>query len=232
MDRIGIVPRLLICSLLAVLLTAVSVELWTLCLVNANSLQRTQDSLQQSNALLKLQLAPFGRQWSTDTNGNLLLGATPLNGRNDIVDAVKSVTGAAATIFLGDTRIATNVTNPDGSRGIGTRLAPGPVHDAVLRDGRTYSGNARILGIAYLTLYEPIRDAQGRTAGILFVGTPTAQAEAFMATIVRQAVLGVLLIASLTGLAYFLVLRIIVRPMTDLADVMHRIAEGALDISV
>jgi methyl-accepting chemotaxis protein len=231
-DRIGIVPRLLICSLLAVLLTAISVELWTLRLVNANGVQRTQDSLQQSAALLKLQLAPLGEQWSTDTNGNLVLGKTPLNGRNDIVDTVKSVTGAAATIFLGDTRIATNVTNPDGSRGIGTKLAPGLVHDAVLRDGRSYSGGAQILGVEYLTLYEPIRDVRGQTVGILFVGVPEAQARAFLATIVEQAALGVLLIATLTGLAYLLVLRIIIRPMTGLADVMHRIAEGALDANV
>jgi methyl-accepting chemotaxis protein len=231
-DRIGIVPRLLICSLLAVLLTAISVELWTLRLVNADGIQRTQDSLRQSAALLKLQLAPLGAQWSIGTNGNLMLGTTPLNGRNDIVDTVKSVTGAAATIFQGDTRIATNVANPDGSRGIGTKLARGPVYDTVLRDGRSFRGEAWILGVDYLTLYEPIRDVKDQIVGILFVGVPQAQARAFLATIVEQAALGTLLIATLTSLAYLLALRIIVRPISGLAGVMHRIADGALDTGV
>src|SRR4051794_27159593 len=69
-----------------------------------------------------------------------------------------------------DIRIATNVTNPDGTRGIGTKLAAGVVHDTVLRDGRTYEGHATILGKPYLTVYEPIRNAQAATIGVLFVG--------------------------------------------------------------
>src|SRR3954451_18049027 len=179
-DRIGLVPRLLASSLLAVLLTAASVELWTLRLVDSNGTQRAQDALRQSMALLKLQLSPFGTEWSVTADARMMLGPTVLNGRNEIVDAVKSVTGAAATIFLGDTRIATNVTNPDGSRGLGTKLATGPAYDAVLRDGQIYRGSAVILGTAYLTVYEPIHDKNGRIAGVLFVGVPLSQAQAFM----------------------------------------------------
>lgn len=157
-ERIGIVPRLLAFSLLAVLLTAASVELWTLRLIAINGMEQAQAALQQSMALLQLQLSPFGKDWSVSGDSKLVLGTTPLNGRNDIVDAVKSVTGAAATIFQGETRIATNVQNPDGSRGIGTKLAPGLAHDRVLRDGETYLGQAVILGIEYITVYTPIRD--------------------------------------------------------------------------
>ncbi|HEY4044882.1 MAG TPA: cache domain-containing protein [Rhodopila sp.] len=132
-DRIGIVPRLLTGALLAVLLTAVLAEVATLRLVGRNGMQRAQMELQESMALLKLQLRPLGAEFHLDPEGKLVLGTTPLAGRNDIVDVVKSLNGATATIFAGDTRIATNVTNPDGSRGVGTKLAAGPVHDAVLR---------------------------------------------------------------------------------------------------
>jgi methyl-accepting chemotaxis protein len=162
----------------------------------------------------------------------LLLGATELNGRNDLVDTVRDLSGAAATIFLEDTRIATNVKSLDGSRGIGTKLAPGPAHDAVLRDGRTYQGPGMILGKPYLTIYEPVRDAQARTIGILFVGVPLAEAEAFMDRITREAVIGAAVIALLAGLGYFWMLRTTVRPMTMLASVMRQIAGGALDCLV
>ena len=97
------------------------------------------------------------------------------------------MTGASVTIFLGETRIATNVKNPDGSRGIGTKLAAGAAHDAVLRDGRSYSGPTTILGASYLAVYEPIRDAQAQTVGILFVGVPLAEADAYMSQIKREA---------------------------------------------
>jgi methyl-accepting chemotaxis protein len=227
-DRFGIVPRLLVCSLLAIMVTVAAVETWTLRLVDANGIQRAQDALQQSMSLLRLQLSPLGSQWTATADGKLLLGSTPLNGRNDIVDAVRDVTGAVATVFLGDTRIATNVKNPDGSRGVGTRLATGPARDAVLRDGRTYRGKADILGGGYLTVYEPIRDSLGQTIGILFVGVPLADAQAFVTTIVRHATAGALAIAALASLAYFWVLRATVRPLRELTTVMDHVAEGAL----
>src|SRR5690349_19344903 len=129
-DRVGIVPRLLVCSLLAILLAVAASQAWTLRSVEANGLQQAQDELRVSMAMLRHELAPLGSAWSTSPDGQLLLGTTKLNGRVDLVDAVKDVTGASVTIFMGDTRIATNIKNPDGSRGIGTRLAAGAAHDA------------------------------------------------------------------------------------------------------
>jgi methyl-accepting chemotaxis protein len=231
-DRIGIVPRLLACSLLAMLLAIASVQVWTLHAIKADGFERSQQSLSSSMAMLKHELAPFGQNWTATQDGRLLLGETPLNGRNDLVDAVKTVTGAVATIFMGDTRIATNVTNPDGSRGVGTKLAAGPARDALLLERRSFAGQVAILGSRYVALYEPVLDGQGRIAGILFVGVPVAATEAFIARITQQTVLAGMTGALLIGLGYFLVLRVTVRPITRLAEVMRRIAGGALDCAV
>jgi methyl-accepting chemotaxis protein len=182
-DRIGIVTRLLVGALLAMLLAVASVQFWTLRSIEENGLQRAQDSLNGSMAALKHDLAPLGTTWSTTADGQLALGTTKLNGRNDLVDAVMDVTGAAATI----------------------------------------------LGKPYLAVYEPIQDAQAKTVGILFVGVPLADAQAFMTKITREAVVGALVIGALAALGYFLVLRTTVRPMTVLATAMRRIADGILD---
>ncbi|HTI83165.1 MAG TPA: cache domain-containing protein [Acetobacteraceae bacterium] len=231
-DRIGIVVRLLIGSLLALLIAVACVEFWTLRAVEENGIQRAQESLGASIALLKHELAPLGASWNATADGQLVLGTTKLNDRNDLVDAVRDVTGAAVTIFRGDTRIATNVKNPDGSRGIGTKLAAGPARDAVLRDGRMYQGPATILGKAYLAIYEPVKDAQAQTVGILFVGVPLADAQAFLAKITQEALIGAVVISALVGLAYFWVLRATMRPMTDLARTMLEISDGTLDCDV
>jgi len=124
-DRIGIIPRLLAGAFLALAIAVASVQFWTLREVEANGLRQAQDALGGSMAMLRHELAPLGAAWSTTADGRLAFGATTLNGRNDLVDAVRDATGAAVTIFLGDTRVATNVKNPDGSRGVGTRLAAG-----------------------------------------------------------------------------------------------------------
>jgi len=231
-DRVGIIPRLLVCSLLAMLLAIVSVEVLTLRSVRQNGLEQARQALDVSMAVLRHELQPVGNKWSVTTDGRLLLGTTPLNGRNDIVDAVREVTGASATIFLGDTRIATNVRNPDGSRGIGTRLIAGPAYDAALREGRRYTGFTTILGAPYLASYEPILGRDGHALGILFVGVPTAAADAFIDRIIREALIGGIIVSVLAGFFYLGVFRATVRPLRVLTGVMHRVAEGQLDIDV
>ncbi len=231
-DRIGMISRLLFCSLLAIVLAVASVQVLTLRSVRENGLQQAQQSLSVSMAVLRHELAPLGTVWSATTDGGLLLGSTRLNGRNDLVDAIKAITGASATIFLNDTRIATNVQNADGSRGIGTKLAPGPAYDAVIRDGRSYTGFTTILGAPYLAEYAPILDQNSRRVGILFVGVPISAAEEFMNRVIRQAVIGGLIISLLAGFTCLWALGSTTKPLRLLTAVMHRIAEGELDAEV
>jgi methyl-accepting chemotaxis protein len=63
-DRIGIVPRLLIGALGALVVTVVAVQSWTLWAVNQNGLERAQRSLAISMAMLKHELSPLGSAWS------------------------------------------------------------------------------------------------------------------------------------------------------------------------
>jgi methyl-accepting chemotaxis protein len=103
-----------------------------------------------------------------------MVGDHALNGDFDGVDRVKALVGGTATVFMGDTRITTNVTKPDGSRAVGTPLAKGKVHDAVLGRGEPYRGEAKILGRPFFVAYDPIKDASGQVIGILYVGVPQA----------------------------------------------------------
>jgi len=90
---------------------------------------------------------------------------------NDVyfVDTVKKNTGNLATIFLGDTRISTNVLGLDGKRAIGTKVSPS-VANIVLNSGKEYVGEATILNNLYQTKYIPIKDSKDKVVGIWFVG--------------------------------------------------------------
>jgi methyl-accepting chemotaxis protein len=68
-------------------------------------------------------------------DGKLIVGQNELNGHHELVDHIKGLVGGAATIFMGDLRIATNVKKADGTRAVGAKLAAGPVYDAVLKRG-------------------------------------------------------------------------------------------------
>ncbi len=91
------------------------------------------------------------------------------------VDEAAHGAGETVTVFermneAGDMlRVATNVRNAVGERAIGTFLAAAdPVVATVLR-GQIYRGVAFILGSAYVTAYEPLRD-KGKIIGMLYVG--------------------------------------------------------------
>nr|WP_207625278.1 MULTISPECIES: cache domain-containing protein [unclassified Methylobacterium] len=145
---------------------------------------------------------------------------------NAAVDRVESVTGGTATVFTGEVRSATTVRKADSSRAVGTRLAPGPVHDTVLGHGAIYRGEADILGTPYLTLYEPILGADGHVTGILYVGLKRADVLAGLDHMTRQAALvgGGMIAAAMVLL--WLAIRRTLRPLDGLGRTMTRLAEG------
>lgn len=102
-------------------------------------------------------------------DGKLMAGTYPVNGNFELPDKVQEICGGVATVFMGDERVSTNVLNAEGKRALGTRLE-GPAYEAVFKLGKSYRGEAAILGVPYLTAYDPIRDRTGKIIGVLFVG--------------------------------------------------------------
>jgi PAS domain S-box-containing protein len=109
-----------------------------------------------------------GNQFSIVDN-QLLVGSYVINGNHELPDKIQQIFGGTATIFMGDTRVSTNVLQDDGSRAVGTRL-DGDVYDAIFTKGSPYRGEAVILGKPYFTAYDPIRNPRGETIGVLYVG--------------------------------------------------------------
>ena len=102
-------------------------------------------------------------------NGKLMAGGYVVNGNYELPDKVREAFGGTATIFMGDTRVSTNVLKPDGSRAIDTKLV-GAAYDAVFKEGKPYRGEAKILDVPYFTAYDPIKNSKGEVIGALYVG--------------------------------------------------------------
>jgi hypothetical protein len=105
----------------------------------------------------------------------LYFGTTKINNNFEIVDAVVKANGGTATFFAktGDeyVRVSTNVPKPDGSgRATGTILDPAGKAIVQINQGKAFYGEVTILGVPYITGYEPIKDASGKVIGIYYVG--------------------------------------------------------------
>lgn len=171
----------------------------------------------------------------------VLYGGILLNRNYEIVDRVKETvfkgekykgreTGTA-TIFQGDLRISTNVTNEEGRRAVGTRLSA-EVKTAVLDQGRAWNDRAFVVRDWYITAYEPIRDAVGRIIGILYVGTLERP---FIDT-ANRVMLTFVLLASLCVLFLLIILYFstskIIKPLQSMVAATHQIADGDLSHKV
>lgn len=109
----------------------------------------------------------------------VLEGGVLLNGNLDLVDRINAIvyrdgslplnSRGTATLFLGDTRIATNVRLFEGERALGTRVSSA-VKTQVLDRGETWLGTAFVVNDHYVSGYEPVLDGSGARIGMLYVG--------------------------------------------------------------
>lgn len=198
------------------------------------------------------------RQETEETSGMMLMVAAPiydyqdhligvlyggvlLNRNYEIVDTTKQTVFqglkyggkdiGTATIFQGDVRISTNVTNEDGTRAIGTRISE-EVYNYVVKQGGTWVGRAYVVNDWYITAYEPIRDTNDDIVGILYVGI----LEQKYLDIKRRTILiflGIALGGALISLALsYLLSRGISGSIKRLVSVSEKVARGDLDARV
>ncbi len=119
--------------------------------------------------LMALRVSLFALGAPRRESDKLYFGEYLVNGNNEIVDQIKARFGCYATIFRDDTRVATNILLPDGSRALGTPLARGPAYDHVIDQAKIFAGEVVLFGRPILGLYEPILSGH-KVIGILFVG--------------------------------------------------------------
>ncbi|MDH4616338.1 methyl-accepting chemotaxis protein [Brevibacillus sp. AY1] len=162
--------------------------------------------------------------------GKLYKGNNVMNDNYAIVEEIGALTGDTVTIFLGNTRIATNVKKEDGSRAVGTTVAPA-VEEAVLKEGITYLGEAEVVGTINQTAYEPIQNQAGEVIGIWYVGVPNTPYEALVTSMQNKLFffMGIELLITI-ALIWFMASRSI-RPLLDVKLATQRIAEGNLSIT-
>ncbi len=203
----------------------------TLLLMAVLARQQAQKQQEEGMRAAWSVLGELGREFGI-RDGRLYAGDTPLNDNVEVVDRIKAIMGGTATVFQGDRRITTNILKPDGSRAVGSTLARGPVYDAVLRDGKPHRGQADILGVPYLTAYDPIKDAGGRVIGVLYVGIQESEIMGLASRIVESLAatgwLGGILVAG----RGFLLIRRLMRAIPSLAATVNHRSGARPDIVI
>ena len=179
--------RLIAKKALVVLVIAIGLPGSLMLMASAANAQEPRTTA--SMAALKEKTAKLGapKIEGTEAVGNKLVpvlyfGSTKMNNNFTLVDEIakEGGPGMAVTLFVKAgvrleqheleeyIRVATSVQLPDGRRAIGSVMGS-PALDSI-RSGYPYFGEVDVLGTAYITRYEPIKDASGETIGAYFVG--------------------------------------------------------------
>ena len=181
--------RLIAKKALVVLVIAIGLPGSLMLMASAANAQEPRTAT--SMTALKEKTAKLGapKIEGTEVVGNKLVpvlyfGSTKMNDNFTLVDEVakEGGPGMAVTLFVkagipqaraagGDEyiRVATSVRLAYGiGRAVGTVMGS-PALDSI-KAGEPYYGEVDVLGKAYITRYEPIKDASGETIGAYFVG--------------------------------------------------------------
>jgi two-component system NtrC family sensor kinase len=130
-----------------------------------------------------------------------------------------------STIFLGNTRISTNVQDDQGKRAVGTRVSE-QVAKRVLQEGRPWTGRAFVVDAWYLSQYDPIRDLDGQVIGMRYVGE-LEQKYLDMRTRTVASHLSIILAAMILAfLLSSIVIRGIISPIHTLSEATRLISAG------
>jgi len=182
------------------------------------------DAREGTGGLAVMGVAPV-KSPAGEVIGAILVGHL-INNDFTLVDRIKEIAGVdTATIFFGDLRVSTNVLKENGQRAIGTRVSQ-EVYDRVLLQGQEFTGPAYVVNQWYITRYEPLKDHRGQIVGMLYVGAKQSTFQELVDSFGRQ----VLLIGGasilLSALIAIPVARSISRPLSDMAQATHQVAEG------
>lgn len=215
-------------AMIVLLMTIVSLIVTNAVVTQQVSLLEAKKQLESVTMILDQR---FKGPWNMQ-EGNLYKDTQIINGNDQLVDDIATFTGGTVTIFAKNVRVATNVTNEDGKRAVGTE-APEKVAKAVLEQGSNFYGKVKILGQYFFAAYKPLKDSSGDIIGMLYVGAPKHLVDGVVKTITHWTLL---VLGVFTFLIEILVIvflnKFLFNPLKSISSGMARLANGDLTTQI
>ena len=161
----------------------------------------------------------------------LILPEIPDLSSHELIDRIGTATSETVTVFAwvpeekDFVRVSTNIIKPDGQRAVGTMLGNGSAAYAPVTSGKTFRGEAVILGTAYITQYTPIFNPGGDVVGILYVGIEKAEVTEVASAIQWRIAVSGIVVALAAGILLVVLLRWQLGPLHVLGNTIARFVD-------
>ena len=227
-------------NLLAKILGAVTIPLVLLVIVTGLSLKAvgtdvaeglTQRELQTAVYALKDKMELLDSGEFSLEGSNLLKGTYDLTADTAFFDSFLANTEVDITVFWGNTRYATSITDASGSRVVGTTI-PDELYNNIRNNGSHFTTSVNIQGRDYFGYYELLEDYGDGKEVLVFAGKDsTAVKELYNATVQRNVVFIAILAAVIIGLVASIVIAIVGAIGLSVKS-LTRVADGELDVAL
>ena len=142
------------------------------------------------------------------------------------LDEIKEQTKAEITLFNGNIRFATTLTDENNQRAVGTAMSEN-IAEIVLKKGEIYEGEAVLFKQNHFVAYEPMPDVYGNIVGAYFSGTSSAETDAMKAELMIITIVVALAIAVLAVVAIFIVNnQVLVKPIQEANVIAEDMSHG------
>ncbi len=229
-NNMKIRTQLVIFSLLGVGAAVCVITVLCLSIFHQSLMQQVKESQDDHLKVFWSLLKDKGTHFRV-ADGKIMADSYVLNDNYELPDKFKELLGDAATVFMGDTRVSTNIMKPEGGRAIGTKLQ-GPAYDALFKQKTGYRGETLVLGEKYFTAYDPIKNDQGETIGALFVGFRVHDYFAPFYRLTTIIIILALLILGVVGTLTYLVTRRVFAPLDHVVAAAEELSKGVLTARV
>lgn len=165
-------------------------------------------------------------------DGTLSKGSTTLSDNYEIIDKLKSEQDVELSLFFGDTRLLTTLTDESGKREINTQMSDA-VYSQINKGEDYYARDIELFGTSYAGYYVPLyQPGSNEIIGSIFCGRSQKQINTSMRDTVLSmagAMLGIFILTFIIVL--FLVTRII-KVLNGAVTNLNQVARGTLNINM
>lgn len=151
--------------------------------------------------------------------------------KETIVDSQKDLHNTEFSIFAGDERISTTIMQ-NGKRYLDSKLEE-KYSKTVLEKGESYLGVVKILGKSYYAKYIPIKDAEGKSIGVIFAGLPK---DLVVKSTLKSVFRMILVVVVILGICVFIISKFVTesikKPMNKLKNVSDMLSKGNLNVDI
>lgn len=166
-------------------------------------------------------------------DGRLEKGGKLLSDDCHLIDQIKEQSGLEVTLFWGNERAITTVTDEKGKRAVGTTIDADFAKDILSgKSDSHFTQDIEIAGADYCGFYIPLTQENGEIVGLIFTGRAKADVEKDIRRSKMKMASGMLLVFVITFIVVVFLVQQIIKALKHTIDRLDDVAAGKLDFEM